>query len=274
VAFNPEAGYRDYLVVFGGGGIEAQRVAGASGSGNTGGGELIDAVIPIATADASYFYGNPDVAYSAAYDRYLVVYVRASQTGDPSLDDIYGRLVTRDGTTPWLQWPIDATGSFAQRAPAVAALTNSLTDPFLVIYEDEFASALSPHITARRVDGDGIPAGYFLDIASTPDNEATPDVVSAPGAGGWLAVWARYYGTDTAWQIWGRWVGQAGNLAPAFMIGAHGPTVGDAGGPCPAVAYGASLALAAWRDTRWGSFTYDITARRLGFLVNLPVTRR
>ncbi len=72
VAFNSEAGYRDFLVVYHGpAGIDAQRVAGTSG------GELIDGVIPIATADATYFYATPDVAYSAAYDRYLVVYVRA-----------------------------------------------------------------------------------------------------------------------------------------------------------------------------------------------------
>jgi hypothetical protein len=58
------------------------------------------------------------------------------------------------------------------------------------------------------------------------------------------------------------------------MIDAHGPTVGDVGGPRPAVAYGEALALAAWRGDSWGSFTYDTTARRLGYLTNLPVTTR
>ena len=68
--------------------------------------------------------------------------------------------------------------------------------------------------------------------------------------------------------------GRTPTLASSFNISLYTWTPVGCAEQVPAIAGGAPVPLVAWQDDCWGSGTWDVAGRLLGFRAQLPVVRR
>jgi hypothetical protein len=275
VAYNTHPMHDEFLVVFERStqispldfDIQGQLVAGTAG-GAPGGVELIKGPFDIAVEPGVAWNDDPDVAYNLNRNEYLVVYTRDASLGvDGTAPDIYGRRITAGGVALAVQ-AIDTTG-MAQHQPAVAAYRLNSDHPYLVVYTD-LADPVGS-VFGRMVDGNGVPAVGFLNIATyygTP--EVTPDIESSEALGGYTVVWAE---EAADWNIKGRRVSSFGVMEATFDISWQAPAILGCDETSPAVAGGSPLGLAVWNDSCW-SANIDILGRLLGYQLHLPLIMR
>jgi len=126
---------------------------------------------------------RPDVAYDTINNRYLVVYSEGAGGGA----EIMGRLYDAAGAPLGPAFNISNHAGQADTQPAVAF--KAATKEYLVVWR--FGTAVGTNdIYGRRIGADGVLAGGLIAIATTPADEAEPDVAADPYTNGrFLAVW-------------------------------------------------------------------------------------
>jgi hypothetical protein len=194
VTYNPT--YDEFLVTWddeegGGGGwqdIWAQRINATNWSFEPG-------PVCIAAAGDNRHRYQPDVAYNAARNQYLIAYTREDGDGD-----IFGKVVDADLTAPHLLPEIDIVyNTNLQDDVAVAAGP----DEYLVVWQDGPYSYWRT-IYARHVSGDGsTPSPAFLIAEHTNEVCGGPDVAYGRGYG-YLLTW--YYEASTSTDAYGGYV--------------------------------------------------------------------
>ncbi len=147
---------------------------------------------------------QPDLAYNATTDEYLVVWVRLyTATGY----DIYGARVSGEGAlvNPPAQFVIMGT-SDDEYHPAVA--TNGV-DRYLVAWE--YVSSGDHNVRATNLDEEGTVLGWAC-FAATVNDETNPDIAAAPGdIEDYFLVW--HQSLTSGDQIW------AWRITPTTPIG-------------------------------------------------------
>jgi len=266
VAFNTHGTYLDFMVVYVyGTSIYAQRVAGTSGTGNWGpNNELVNVQFYIAQSSGPNTYSQPDVAYNLNHNEYLAVYTLDTTGGFGPLD-VVGRRITGNGQR-LAEHAIDSSPG-DQYTPAVAAYRLNKTTPYLVVFTDEWNDPAGD-VRGYLVNVDGQPA-LLLNIATVPGrDERFPDVAGSEALGGYTVVWQEFTGD---WDVSGRRVSHSGAMESAFNISAVGIVFLGLDEKEPAVAGGAPVALVAWQDDGWGTSSWDIAGRMLGYQTRMPV---
>ncbi len=142
-------------------------------------GRLLGNAIPI--CDYYDSQDDPQVAYLASADRYLVIWSDGRNTTETP--DVYGQLVRRDGSLDGGNFPIAllAGGHFRPRLTASE-------DAFLVVWG--YAVGDASRIQAQRVSGSGALLGARFDISDGSAWAGQPDVAYRPAADRYLVVWA------------------------------------------------------------------------------------
>ena len=180
-AFNPEDG--EFLLVYRDSrgpnmpDIYAQRVYSD--------GRLLGNAIPI--CDHYDSQDDPQVAYLASADRYLVIWSDGRNTTETP--DIYGQLVRRDGTLDGENFPI-AVAPGGHFRPRLAANE----DAFMVVWG--YAVDGNSRIQGQRVGSSGGPLGARFDISDGVAWAGQPDVVYRPAVNRYLVVWSDARGAD------------------------------------------------------------------------------
>jgi hypothetical protein len=164
----------------------------------------------IATGDSKHRY-QPDVAYNAARNEYLIAYTRYDSDGD-----IFGKVVDSDLTDTLSIPEIDIIyNAYHQSEVAVAAGP----DEYLVVWQDG-PNTSHRTIYARHVSGNGeTPTPPFLIIDHTNEVCSGPDVAYGQGYG-YLLTWSYDTPTSTAADTYGRYVmpGQGVPAGDEFCI--------------------------------------------------------
>ncbi len=231
------AGADAFLVVWGNADSSTSRVQGQRVSGT---GVLLDERFDI--SDGAGWAGQPDVAYYAAADRYIVVWSDARAADQ----DIYAQWVTAAGIMAGSNISV-TTALNTQAWPRLAATTNAV----LVVWEDSrAATATAPrNIYGRHFAPASATWGPEIAISTHTADERTPIV----------AVWET--ATDSTffvvWQIgvgrgdlWGQRVTQNGlPFGSSFVVSDNPYTQAN---PALAMAQSAPqpTLLAVWEDYR------------------------
>jgi hypothetical protein len=195
---------------------------------------------------------DPALAYDGVNHQYLAVW------NDFPNEDIYGRIISADGTLPGSAITVFSDlSSFEQVEPRAAY--DSANDKFLVVWEDDRNAGTQSHdIYGRFVNAVGVPdvAGEF-NITPLVAYQGHPDVAYNSTDGNFLVVWQ---GTGL---IYGQLVSGTGALVDSWFILSE-----MAGGDqtVPAVSYDGTnnQFLVVWRDERnGGSSSTDIFGQRI-----------
>jgi hypothetical protein len=167
-----------------------------------------DVAHAILAADGSKLFGaifssaqephQADVAYNVAADEYLVVWRRMWAPADGDIRA--ARIVAGPGTV------VDPPGVFTIDAPEedqlLPAVTTNQQHRYVVVWQHAYPGPCCDwDIRGQELDVNGNLVGSVFSIASTTDDETSPDVVARPGTGrDYLAVWQR--STSTGEEIW------------------------------------------------------------------------
>jgi len=206
-------------------------------------GRLLGNAIPICD-----YYDNqvdPQVAYLASADRYLVVWSDGRNAGETP--DIYGQLVQRDGSLDGENFPI-AVSPGGHFRPRLVAGENA----FLVVWG--YAVGGDSGVQGQQVAGDGTLLGARFDISDGTAWAGQPDVAYRPAVNRYLVVWADARGADQ--DIYAQQV-----LPDGTLVGDNIPVTGAPGAQAwPVVAAGGGAAggvedavLVVWEDGRNGA---------------------
>jgi hypothetical protein len=126
---------------------------------------------------------RPDVAYDTINNRYLVVYSEGAGGGT----EIMGRLYDAAGAPLGPSFNISNHPGQSDTQPAVAY--KAATMEYLVVWRYGVAVGTN-EIYGRRVSSGGLLVGGLIAIATTPFDEAEPDVAADPlTTGRYLVVW-------------------------------------------------------------------------------------
>lgn len=162
---------------------------------------------PFVICDAADMQNHPAVAFNENDQQYLVVW-----SDSRNVDwDIYGRMVTADGTPdPEFCFPI-SQATDQQYRPDVA--WDAGAGEFIVVWEDDRGGALD--IYAQIVEADKTLAlSPELVVISEVDTQEGPAVAFDGGSGQFLVTWADYRsGSDSA--IYGRLIASGGTAVEA-----------------------------------------------------------
>ncbi|MEJ5310721.1 MAG: sialidase family protein [Anaerolineae bacterium] len=200
-------------------------------------GRLLGNAIPI--SDAYDSQDDPQVAYLAAADRYLVIWSDGRNTTETP--DVYGQLVRRDGSLDGGNFPIALLpgGHFRPRLTASE-------DAFLVVWG--YAVGDASRIQGQRVSGSGALLGTRFDISDGSAWAGQPDVAYRAAADRYLVVWSDARGADQdiyAQQVLPDGTLEGDNIPVTLAPGMQAWPVIAAGGVDDAV-------LVVWQDWRDG----------------------
>jgi uncharacterized repeat protein (TIGR01451 family) len=201
-----------------------------------------------AIAAAANIQTNPDVAWNAAMNEYLVVW-EDSRSGTGS--DIYGQRVGRNGILLGSNFVIAAAAD-SQRYVAVAC--NATSNEYLVVWQDH-RSDPNGDIYGQRVSGSGALLGGGLAVSAGAATQWYPDVACSATTSEYLVVWENDTGSGTYDDIYGQRVSGSGGLhGNTFAISTASRWQSE-----PAIAWNsaANEYLVAWYDSRSGpSYIY------------------
>jgi len=200
-------------------------------------GRLLGNAIPI--CDHYDSQDDPQVAYLASADRYLVIWSDGRNTTETP--DVYGQLVRRDGTLDGGNFLIALLpgGHFRPRLAAGE-------DAFLVVWG--YADAGTSRVQAQRVSGSGALLGARFNISDGAAWAGQPDVAYRPAADRYLVVWSDARGADQ--DIYAQQV-----LPDGTLEGDNIPVTAAPGMQAwPAIAAGGvdDAVLVVWEDWRDG----------------------
>ena len=140
---------------------------------------LGDAVPQVVDSDIQ---SDPQVAYLASADRYLVVW--QDNRNGPDSPDVYGQLVRRDGLPDGPNFSI-AAGPGGQVSVRIAA--SSADNSWLVVWGD--ATAGSSSVKAQRVSGSGALAGPVIAVSDGSGWAGQPTVADSTAAATYFVAW-------------------------------------------------------------------------------------
>ncbi len=182
---------------------------------------------------------DPQVAYLAGADRYLVIW--RDNRNVTETPDIYGQLVQRDGSLDGGNFPI-AVYPGGQVISRVAAGE----DAFLVVWGN--AADGTSRVQGQRVSGSGALLGARFDISDGTAWAGQPDVTYRPAVDRYLVIWADARGVDQdiyAQQVLADGTLEGDNIPVTNAHGVQEFPVIAAGGVDDAV-------LVVWEDWRNG----------------------
>lgn len=208
---------------------------------------------PVSDARADQLY--PDVAYSTASRKYLVVW--QDHRGGRGETDIWARTLSPLGALEGSEIMVCAeTGS--QMTPRVAYSTGS--DGYLVVWQDERNGTGNGFAFAHRVSSDGELSGSAFALSTGGVNYQIRAVAVGSDLGGWMAAWqdGRNISGD---EIHGQLIDGSGAILDADVAIAGA----SHGQERPDIACGSSVAgqMAVWMDYRNGT-DYDIFGQQFG----------
>jgi hypothetical protein len=201
----------------------------------------------IAAAGDNRHRYQPDVAYNAARNEYLIAYTRYDSDGD-----IFGKVVNADlaGTLLIAEFALIYNNSLQGDVAVAAGI-----DEYLAVWQDG-PDASYRTIYARRVSGDGTtPSPAFLIAEHTNEVCGGPDVAYSRGYG-YLLTW--YYEGSTSTDAYGGYVmpGQNTLAGGEFAIDLDPGTQFD-----PAIACALSGDCLYVESDNSGSPDYEINGR-------------
>ncbi len=133
---------------------------------------------------------NPDLAYGATHDQFLLAFSYSEPSGGNFLYSVQAQVVDAYSNPVGTPLVLSSNDISPREHPAIAY--NSALDEFLVIWDDEYD--IDDHdIYGRIISGTGslIGSEYSIDYSSSDDS--LPDLVYNPVSGEYLAVRERYY---------------------------------------------------------------------------------
>ena len=200
---------------------------------------------------------QPNVAYNATNDEYLVVWMY-NPSGDNSTYEIWGRRVAWNGSSMGPEFRIIRWANRSFWTPRV--VWNSIRNEYLVIWNAlDTTTSLATDVAGYRVSADGnvINPGS-PSIITDVNNPHQADVVYNLAANGYLVVWRRMWSVVDG-DIWGARLNWGGTLnGTAFAINAK--TVDQ---QSPAVATnGQDRYLVVWQHQTTPAY-WDITGQYL-----------
>lgn len=201
-------------------------------------GRLLGNAIPICNYYDSQ--DDPQVAYLASADRYLVIWSDGRNATETP--DIYGQLVRRDGTLDGGNFPIALLPGGHHR-PRLAAGE----DTFLVVWG--YAVDGDSGVQGQRVSGSGVLLGARFDISDGTAWAAQPDVAYRPAANRYLVVWSDARDADQ--DIYAQQVLPDGTLAGDNIPVTNAP--GMQAWPVVAAGGADDAVLVVWEDGRNGA---------------------
>ncbi|TFG78789.1 MAG: hypothetical protein E4H23_07140, partial [Chrysiogenales bacterium] len=149
---------------------------------------------------------DPDVAYDALSDRFLVVWTDYRNFTVPfQMTDIYGQLLKGNGVLAGEDFPL-SQANYDQTRPAVAC--NSKHQRFMVVWEDWRNYIIQPNLAADiyglvvAADGSVYPEGDVnIPVASLPSFQFSPALAYSAKQDRFLVVWQQI-GLGIQSQLW------------------------------------------------------------------------
>jgi hypothetical protein len=193
---------------------------------------------------------NQALAYNGRTNQHLLVW-HDTRNGIDNFD-IYGRLVSADGTPEGADFVI-SNASSAQANPAIAY--NSASNEFLVAWQDSRNG--NDDIYGQRVSATGsLTAGNFV-ISNASSSQTNPSVAYSSESNAFLVAWQD--SRNGNYDIYSQRVDASGTLTGGnFAVCTNASSQAN-----PSVAYSSAsnAFLVAWADRRSGN--YDIYGQRV-----------
>ncbi len=197
--------------------------------------------------DGNFDASEPDIAYDAATNGYLVVWEGDDDTAPlvNGENEIFGQLLAANltesgGDVRLSDMGTDGATSSDARSPAVAFLPGG-SARYLVVWEGDDDS-MTYEIHGQFVDTSGgeIGSDFLVSTEATNDEAYDPDVTADPTRDQFLAVWEHDNGVGNDFEVDGALLSTTG-VSSVFDVSESG----DAGWIVtdPAVAYSAALDL-------------------------------
>ncbi len=180
--------------------LYAQRVSGAGSLT----GSQIAVSLPIA------YDSSPAVAYNAAADEYLIVWVRRMGADEFVHGDLYAQRIAGDGALAG--GPFAIAASSLDEANPVAAF-GSAAGQYLVTWQAKQADTGEYDILAQRVAANGSLTGGVIGISTWQYDQIRPRLAYCPAGDVFLIVWEDHHwawGADA--DIYGQRVSGTGSL--------------------------------------------------------------
>jgi hypothetical protein len=178
-------------------------------------GTLLGSAIPVTTL--TNYESNPAVAYNSDTNQYLVVW---EHLFEGRRHGIYGRRLAADGTRLGEPIPIDTSSpwlsasmvAYDAQAPTVAY--GSVSDQYLVAWQDKAPEKADYDITPRRIGANGALVGDEIAISTWEYDQAKPRLTFNNRANEFLVVWEdHHWGWGEDSDIYGQRVNANGTLA-------------------------------------------------------------
>ncbi len=215
-----------------------------------------------------YSHERPDVAYNRSRNEYLVVWQWLNKSANEY--DIYGRLVTGNGTVLPGPFAVDAS-SLDETNPAVAAIPTVPDEGrYFVAWQ---SPNLGQDIYGRRLKADGSQDGFPHWLSTGSLNDTEPSVAGSEGGREFLVAWTHAWGGGAHSNVYARTVALEGSaLGPETDVG--GGVSGWASDAAAVAAGRLSDFLVAYQDIGTYSTDPDIYGRLWGIRVYLPLVTR
>lgn len=153
------------------------------------------------------FESNPEIAYSAAGNEYLVVWEHESGLDEFTHNDIYGQRLAADGSDID-DFLILVDGPLDESLPAVAH-----GDTYLVVWQEKQPGTGEYDIRGLRVGSSGAIAGSEIDISTWEYDQIKPRLALNHRDGLFLVVWEdHHWAWGDARDIYGQRVSTSGSL--------------------------------------------------------------
>ena len=187
----------------------------------------------------------PVLAYHDVRDEYLVIWEDPRDYYPTNGWDLYAQRLSATGSLVGNDFAVSDTIS-DQLLPDVAY--NTITEKYVVAWQDHRGGAGGSGIYAQRVSGLGTREGPEIQVSAVEGRQMAPRVAYSAGAEGYLIVWEdERSGTGNGFTCGQRISSSGGLLEPAFGLSAGGMNYQTL-----VVAAGSSLEgwVATWQDGR------------------------
>jgi len=197
----------------------------------------------------------PAVAHNALRNEYLAAWADYRFLDDYDL--FYRRISPAGEALP----PEFILGSASALYGDPAIVHNTVSDGYLVVWQEVTSPSSGYEIYARRLSGalEPLGAAFLVSRDTATINEGVPRAVFNPGSGEYFVTWHAF--TGGMWRIWGQRVSSAGNLVGGNLQISDG--AGIAQSPRVALNRASNQYLVVWQDHRNGRF--DVFAQKVGW---------
>jgi hypothetical protein len=163
--------------------------------------------VPISTA--ADWQRDPKPAYNSVTDKYIVVW--EDWRHDPD-DAIYAQMVNANGSKSGTEFIISNAAN-DQSNPDI--VYNSISNQFLVVFDDDRLVEYDYDIYGKLLNGDGTPSGADFPISTPSENQLLPVAAYNSTDNQYLVVWWDKRNPTTSADIYARLVNANGSMAGA-----------------------------------------------------------